>query len=340
VFTPKSRLVKTNTAVIAGFLQEGEQALAMLPIGFNNKILTTRRLLFLDTSDSKIKEFVPLEKVERFIFGTTAGVPRIDIKMRDGFVIKIGTIEADRIQELESIFQDSLGAAEPRPTEIQQRQTPIALENEAGIQSKSAGSPFRTNSQKHFPAWLQKSIEGHKRADEELLMVITEPYTNHQGALLVLLDRCLIVKGGFWGGLMSGSLGGERAATFYFTQITGIEYNSGMLNGVLEILTPSYQGSSNKDFWKGSNRSRNADSNDPWTLSNTLPLSKDGYKSARTMIEDLRSMISESQKTSVTVVQNSESSISDEIAKLLQLRDQGVLSGPEFDAAKRKLLGI
>jgi hypothetical protein len=47
---------------------------------------------------------------------------------------------------------------------------------------------------------------------------------------------------------MTGSLGGGRITTFHYTEITGIEYNAGMMMGVLEILTPSYQGSGNKDY--------------------------------------------------------------------------------------------
>lgn len=51
---------------------------------------------------------------------------------------------------------------------------------------------------------------------------------------------------------------GAARRTFMFHDVTGIEYNSGMHTGVLEVLTPSYQGSANKDFWRGKNRSRNA----------------------------------------------------------------------------------
>ena len=148
----------------------------------------------------------------------------------------------------------------------------------------------------------------------------------------------MIVKGGFIGGFMAGSLGGERASTFYFSQISGIEYNSGLINGVLEILTPSYQGTANKDFWRGTTKSRNADSNDPWTLSNCLPLTKDGYNSARDMIDELKRMIANFGRSS----QNHQSSsvdLASEIAKLSDLHEKGVLSDAEFAQAKTRLLG-
>ena len=140
---------------------------------------------------------------------------------------------------------------------------------------------------------------------------------------------------------MAGSLGGERVATFHFCDITGIEYNSGLINGVLEILTPSYIGTANRDFWRGSNRSRNADSNDPWTLSNCLPLNKSDYNAALSELSQLRSRVSKSKEVVVNVAaaaSPSQSGLADEIQRLAELRDAGVLTENEFAEAKRRVL--
>lgn len=354
MYIAPSKLYKPNLSAIPGFLEPGEVALAIAPIGFNNKVLTSRRVLFLDTSDTQVKEFISLEKVETFEFGSTMGTPRIDARMKDGTLIKIGTIQASWRDDLKALFDQALSGEAPTEvaasssqdaTAIQLGEPAAATVSAAAATVAPAASPiaqepsYRTNSQKAVPAWLSQSIETHKASNEQLLMIITEPYTNHQGALLVFENRCMIVKGGFWGGFMAGSLGGERAATFYFTQITGIEYNSGLLTGVLEILTPSYQGTANKDFWRGTDKSRNADSNDPWTLSNTLPLTKDGYKSAMSMIDDLKRMISEAQRPAAPVAAAPAFNLADEFAKLSELHEKGLLSPAEFAAAKAKLLG-
>jgi hypothetical protein len=111
------------------------------------------------------------------------------------------------------------------------------------------------------------------------------------GVLAAWDDRLAIVKTGALTSFMAGSLGGERAAVFHFVDITGIEYNSGLISGVLEILTPSYHGTANSDFWRGTHRSRNANSNDPFTLSNTLPLPKPLYQAWTADIQTLRSRI-------------------------------------------------
>ncbi len=139
---------------------------------------------------------------------------------------------------------------------------------------------------------------------------------------------------------MAGSLGGERSATFHFTDITGIEYNSGFMNGVLEVLTPSYSGTANRDYWTGVSASRNADSNNPWTPSNTLPLAKLEYTQYLAEINELKSRISKSKQQSVQVVvaPAAANGLADQLAKLAELRDSGVLSDEEFGAAKTRLL--
>ena len=58
-----------------------------------------------------------------------------------------------------------------------------------------------------------------------------------QGLIAAWEDRLSVIKTGLLTGFMAGSYGGERTGTFHFTDITGIEYNSGLMNGVLEILT-------------------------------------------------------------------------------------------------------
>ena len=314
----------------------------MLQIGFNNKILTTRRLLFMDSAESNIKEFISLANIDKFLFGSTAGTPRVDALMKDGSTIKIGTLDKKWLEQARLIFESALSGTSPRVSDSEMK----AEASEGFTSSRSHLEPLevkedeiRTNSLKAFPNWLQKSIHNHKLSDEKLLMVITEPYTNHQGALLVFKDRCMIVKGGLMGGFMSGSLGGERAGTFYFTQITGIEYNSGLINGVLEILTPSYQGSANKDFWRGTTKSRNANSNDPWTLSNCLPLTKDAYKSAKEMIDELKQLVAEAQRPAIAE-QVAPLGLSDELGRLGELLKKGILTEEEFTQAKKNLLNL
>jgi len=165
------------------------------------------------------------------------------------------------------------------------------------------------------------------------------------GVLAAFDDRLTIIKTGALTSFMAGSFGGERAATFYFRDVTGLEFNSGIALGVLEVLTASYNGTANRDYWRGSNKSRNANSDDPYTLSNTLPLAKHEYNTALDDIKELRRRIARS-KEQVVIAPNSQqpaptntASLGDELIKLAELNKAGFLSDDEFQSAKKRLLG-
>lgn len=186
-------------------------------------------------------------------------------------------------------------------------------------------------------AW--KALKDHCSPGELPIFVIG---SGAGGIFAALPDRAMIIKVGAMTSMMAGSLGGGRVTTFPFSEITGIEYNAGFVNGVLEVLTPSYSGSANKDYWRGSNKSRNADSNDPWTLSNCLPLPKPVYQQALPRLNEMRAHIAQLKRPTVVVQQQPSNgtapSVADELGKLAGLRDQGILSDTEFQAAKQRVL--
>jgi hypothetical protein len=128
------------------------------------------------------------------------------------------------------------------------------------------------------------------------------------GVLVAFEDRLAIIKTGVFTGFMAGSTFGGRQAVIYFVDINGIEFNAGMVNGVLEVLTASYQGSANKDFWQGTLSSRNANANDPFTLSNTLPMLKSEYREWQEHINELRRRIAAAKRPAAAPSSNPPSS--------------------------------
>jgi hypothetical protein len=125
-----------------------------------------------------------------------------------------------------------------------------------------------------------------------------------------------------------------------FHDITGIEFNSGFRSGVLEILTPSYNGTANRDFWRGTFAGRNANSNDPFTLSNTLPMDKSTYEEVRSHIEELKRLVVDTKRRVIVEGSAPARPISDELERLASLHQQGVLDEKEFVAVKARLLGL
>ena len=181
----------------------------------------------------------------------------------------------------------------------------------------------------------RQAIIDHAAAGEKPWLLIGE---SAGGTLAAFNDRLMLAKVGAMTSFMSGAFGGGRLTTFHFDHITGIEYNANMFNGVLEVLTPSYQGTANKDYWRGTFNSRNADANDPFTLSNCLPLSKARYKEALPLLNEVRTKIAEYRKVSVQVEMKpveGASSLADELTKLAALRDQGILTEADFESAKQ-----
>lgn len=154
------------------------------------------------------------------------------------------------------------------------------------------------------------------------------------GVLVAFDDRCMIIKKGLGTSFMASSLGGGRVATFAYHDITGIEYNSGIMTGVLEILTSSYTGKTTNSPWTFGNEKSAHES------SNTLPWGKVFYSQVRTKIEWLKHKILEAKTPNSPTAQPSQSlSATEELSKLADLHKQGLLTGKEFEDAKQKIIG-
>jgi len=201
-------------------------------------------------------------------------------------------------------------------------------------------SQYWTGTETNTPKLLGKpkvlgKIESHLVEGEKVLILISSPGA---GYLVATENRCLILKVGAWQSALAGSLGGGRVASFYYPDINGLEYNSGLISGVLEIRTASYESSGNKDFWRGNFSSRNADTNNPFTLSNTFPITRPEYKEAKPLIDKIRQLVSES-KSQPSSQANGSTDVSEGLSRLAELRASGALSEEEFTLAKERLLG-
>jgi hypothetical protein len=293
-------------------------------------VLSTSRFVFFKFGDDKVHVSVPMDQVEGYESTTKLGNNTYNLKLKDGSLVKVGLFlrddEGPVLEVLDACIRDAVSSDD------------IALDTpdsrEAEFTAIESNIPW-----KKVPKHLQKNLMANISADEKPLFIISTYVSASAGSLVAMKDRCLLIKSGALAGFMAGSLGGARVTSFYYRDITGIEYNSGMVNGVVEILTASYNGSANKDFWKGATKPRNADSNDPWTLSNTLPFGKSEYSAAKAQFDKLRSLISAAKGSGTTTVVK-EHSVADEIEKLSNLLAQGLIDQDEFKEAKKKILGI
>lgn len=247
---------------------------------------------------------------------------------------------------------------EPKPAQYEAIEQPLnssAAKQALGVEKREvSGIPINNtsvNQTSNRPKAFQKAktnkpdlfqdtktlgkLGKHLSDGDDVEVIIWSPGS---GYLLSTQDRCIIAKISLAQSFMAGSLGGGRVASFYHADINSIEYNSGLFNGVLEILTASYQGSANKDFWQGTFRSRNANSNDPYTLSNTLPLARFEYEELKPLISIIRSRISKTKNPAR--IDKAPSNSMDSLDTLSHLHDTGKLSDEEFAAAKARVLGL
>jgi hypothetical protein len=161
------------------------------------------------------------------------------------------------------------------------------------------------------------------------------------GVLAAYEKELIIVKVGALTGLFSSATGGGRITHIPYRQIVSIEYNGGFMMGVLEILTASYDGGMNKDFWGV--KSLNSSGGDPRQQNNTLPIPKDTFKQITPQLNRIRELVEASHTVrieggSIPTSQNPLPSVSDELVKLSELHKSGVLSDDEFQQAKARLL--
>lgn len=304
----------------------------------NEIALTALRVVALQ--DREIKFAARYGDIESLTTDEKKGT--VAVVRRDGNSMLFKMVPKDDLAAIAHYYQFGL-TTPPLPQLME-----VATSAEVG----DAAAAERINAAKQSD-WPQTIVKGKlsRKASEAILrqcqgeeqpwLILTS--SGGAGTLTAFDDRLAIIKTGGLTSFMAGSLGGERSATFNFPDVTGIEYNSGFVNGVLEVLTASYSGTANKDFWRGSARSRNADSNDPWTLSNCLPLTKSEYNAYLTEINQLKSRVSKAKQVSIQVVTSQVApaslGLAEQFEKLGSLHAAGVLSDEEFAAAKARLLG-
>jgi hypothetical protein len=150
-------------------------------------------------------------------------------------------------------------------------------------------------------------------------------------AIVALKDRLLVIKPGW----MAEAAFGARVTSFYYRDINGIKVDTGLVMGVIEINTPSYQGTQEKDYWSHKNKDR-----DPRKVTNCLPISKTDLKRYKPHIDRLSTMIRAAKHEGIVQLPAQDSSsLSAELEKLASLRELGALSEEEFQQAKRRVLG-
>jgi hypothetical protein len=149
--------------------------------------------------------------------------------------------------------------------------------------------------------------------------------------LACFADRCVVVKPGF----MAGATFGGMVTTFDYREITGIQVQTKMNTGYIEILTSSFQANTSKSYWS------QGKSDSPDRLPNCIPIFRRDQEAQADKIQRLRDLVTEAK--AVPAAKASPASPNDDLVSQLErltaLRSAGALSDSDFELAKSKLLG-
>jgi len=188
-------------------------------------------------------------------------------------------------------------------------------------------------------------LEQHKSSDETVEAVVIG-YNDGQ-VLVGLGQRLLVIKVGFF----AGATGGGRVSSYPYTDVVGIQTNTGFVNGALVVQVAGVN-TTPGDFWASSRPGQAGRNDDPFKLPNVVPITKRTLTVHALDLERVRTLIREARGTSqannsappppVAAAADAGpdgADISQQLRTLADLHSSGALSDAEFEAAKRRVIG-
>lgn len=143
---------------------------------------------------------------------------------------------------------------------------------------------------------------------------------------LIGTDRRAFV---FKKGAFSGAFMGKRLASYDYRNLTGVQLETGMISGVMSLQGPGIS-SEDLSYWSSGKA-------DPMKAPHALALNSGHFNQARTGVAMLRDLIADAQARTLSAAM-APPDVTDQLRKLGELRDAGVLTTAEFDAKKAELL--
>ncbi|MEE6658193.1 SHOCT domain-containing protein [Pediococcus acidilactici] len=180
-----------------------------------------------------------------------------------------------------------------------------------------------------------------KGAREKLVKIANEKIPNYgslyvaiQGAykeyLFATDDAVFIIKQGY----MTGHTFGDGIYKYSYQNIANINVEYHLMSGYFELLTNGSGGHKPMNYWL------NDKETDPAKQPNCISInSKADFKGFQQVADKILRMAAEVQSSS-SPAPVPQSDYTDELIKLKQLVEAGVLTQAEFDAKKKQILGL
>lgn len=179
---------------------------------------------------------------------------------------------------------------------------------------------------KALPGRLGLTLAANLQDGEALLAQL---HFNTGEALVATDRRVLVLKAGW---LQDAGPFGAKCIAYPYHAITSVEHRQGPLGGHVQLLVPGVLENAphNSIVGPGRNNARE----------NVVTYQQRAHRDAvNTLVAIIQDRVQQARTPAVvSAPAQGTASIADEILKLAQLRDQGVLNDAEFSAAKQRLL--
>jgi hypothetical protein len=180
--------------------------------------------------------------------------------------------------------------------------------------------PLDDRSQLHKDA--NKGLDQNLSADEKVQVIIRGLWDS---AIIGTNVRDFIYKRGLMGGVTFGS----KLTSWDYLNLSGVQIETGPMSGFISLQGPGIE-SIDLSYWNSSGK------NSPNMSPHAISITSDLYEQAREGVAIFRRLISNSQQSKT--VNPITLDIPDQIRKLAQLKEQGILTQEEFESKKKDLL--
>lgn len=164
---------------------------------------------------------------------------------------------------------------------------------------------------------LQKNVE----SDEKILVKLLG---NFGQAFVITSKRLYVLKWGFVVGLTFGG----KCNSFELSNITGIQIKHSIFTGVVEVITPGNQDRRNIGYWGQGNDDAIKSDNAVTFETRDLKFFQEAVNLGRNLIANVHN---DGAKPHSDL---------DQLDKLAELREKGILTEEEFAAKKKQILGL
>lgn len=171
-----------------------------------------------------------------------------------------------------------------------------------------------------------KALEENLTPGETIMVVIRGAKGQ---AIVGCPTRAFVVKPGW----LAGAAFGAEVTSWSYRNLVGVQLHKGMMSGSVVLQAPGQSGKRTSYWGEGDD--------DPFKAPNAIPVAGE-WNEVKAAVAKLRQLMDASHNPEATspppAASPSAVSVADELKKLVELKDSGVLSEEEFTAAKRRLL--